>query len=153
MRKTWKVSSPIPKAIIKDIKKTVYTAKPNAVTIILHWQKPKSTPSFPIIKNCIVCGNPLPEGKGCQVGYLYTDSGRSTIRTPALFDTVECVNKFLEEYQTPLFQNYKAKELFQKEHPRLWSKISKKTIILSDLENKKILADKQTKEREAKQTK
>lgn len=133
MKKVWKVSSPIPKAIMKAIKKTVYNAKPNEVTITLQWRKNIIAPRFPIIKNCIVCGNPIPERKGWQVGYLYTDSGTSTTRTPALFDKPECVNKWLEEYQLPLFLNHKAKELFQKEHPRLWSRITKKTIILSDL--------------------
>lgn len=134
MRKTWKVLSPLPKAIVKEIKKTVYNAKPSEVTIILHWQKPKYPLKFPEIKNCIVCGEPLLEGKGFQVGYLFTDSGRSTTRTPVLFDKFECVNKWLEEYQTPMFQNHQAKELFKKKHPRLWNRITKKTIILSDIE-------------------
>ena len=135
IKKTWKVVSPIPKAIVKDIKKTVYNAKPNEVTITLTWKK-TIEPKFLKITKCIVCGGSIPERKGWQVGYLYTDTGRSTTRTPALFDKVECVNKWLEEHQTPLFLNHKAKELFQKEHPTLWKRITKKTIVLSDLYTK-----------------
>jgi len=75
------------------------------------------------VTHCLLCGESIT--KGWSSGYYFLEDGTKSISISA-FCSRKCINKKLEKYANPVFQNHKALELFKKIHPNLWAKIEDK---------------------------
>jgi ribosomal protein L24E len=81
---------------------------------------------------CLICGHDILKDKGYSTGYVFTESGKKLLYQTR-FCSEKCMDKFIEFFANPVFQNEKACELFVKKHPNLYARIRGKPKIFLEV--------------------
>lgn len=74
------------------------------------------------IDHCVVCGKPKAPEKGTTTGYVVLENLKETIHILP-FDSMDCANKYVEEYAHPMFQTQAAFNNWKLRHPRAAKRI------------------------------